>query len=37
MLITKEAFNELINCPIVPPEMGGDFVGEQLNNRYSDI
>ena len=27
MLITKEAFNELINCPIVPPEMGGILLG----------
>lgn len=27
MLITKEVFNELLNCPIVPPEIGGILLG----------
>lgn len=27
MLITKEAYNKLINCPKVPPETGGVLLG----------
>lgn len=34
LLITKEAFNELINCPIVPPETGGILLG---NSSIIDI
>lgn len=27
MLISKEAYNKLINCPKVPPEVGGILMG----------
>lgn len=27
LLITKETFNRLINCPRVPPEIGGILMG----------
>ncbi len=34
MLITKEVFNKLINCPVVPPEVGGILLG---NSSIIDI